>query len=191
MIEEEKRIRQEIFALVEKLYKLKYQEKSFIPGKTPVRYAGRVFDEKDIKNLVDSSLDFWLTSGRYAEEFESRFAQYFDVSDAILVNSGSSANLIALSTLTSPKLGNRRLKPDDEVITVAAGFPATVAPIVQNNLVPVFVDVKLGTYNAIPGQLKEAIGPKTRAIFLAHTLGNPFDIDAVLELIKMHDLWLI
>jgi len=188
MIEEEKRIRQEIFALVEKLYKLKYQEKSFIPGKTPVRYAGRVFDEKDIKNLVDSSLDFWLTSGRYAEEFESRLAQYFDVSDVVLVNSGSSANLIALSTLTSPKLGARRLKPGDEVITVAAGFPSTVAPIIQNNLVPVFIDVKVGTYNAIPEQLKEAIGPKTRAIFLAHTLVNPFDIDTVLELVKKHDL---
>jgi len=177
MIEEEKRIRQEISSLVEKLYKHKYQEKVFIPGKTPIRYAGRVFDEKEIINLVDCSLDFWLTSGRYAEEFESRLAQYFDVSDAILVNSGSSANLVALSTLTSPKLGNRRLKTGDEVITVGAGFPSTVAPIVQNNLVPVFVDVKMGTYNAIPEQLKEAIGPKTRAIFLAHTLGNPFDVD--------------
>lgn len=191
MTEEEKKIRQEIFALVEKLYKQKYQGKSFIPGKTPVRYAGRVFDEKEIINLVDSSLDFWLTSGRYAEEFESKFAQYFDVSDAILVNSGSSANLVALSTLTSPKLGDRRLKPGDEIVTVAAGFPSTVAPIVQNNLIPVFVDINLGTYDAIPGQLKEAIGPKTRAIFLAHTLGNPFDVDAVLELVKKHDLWLI
>jgi len=191
MTKEEKRIRQEIFALVEKLYKCKYQEKPFIPGKTLVHYAGRVFDAKEIINLVDSCLDFWLTSGRYAEEFESRFAQYFDVSDAILVNSGSSANLVALSTLTSPKLGNRRLKPGDEVITVAASFPATVAPIVQNNLVPVFVDVRLGTYNAVPGQLKKAIGPKTKAIFLAHTLGNPFDVDSVLELVKKHDLWLI
>jgi CDP-6-deoxy-D-xylo-4-hexulose-3-dehydrase len=191
MTKEEKRIRQEIFALVKKLYKHKYQEKPFSLGKTPVRYAGRVFDEKEIINLVDSSLDFWLTSGRYAEEFESRLAQYFDVSDALLVNSGSSANLVALSTLTSPKLGERRLKPGDEVITVAAGFPATVAPIVQNNLVPVFVDVKVGTYNAIPGPLKEAVGPKTKAIFLAHTLGNPFDVDAVLELVKKHDLWLI
>jgi CDP-6-deoxy-D-xylo-4-hexulose-3-dehydrase len=191
MTEEEKKIRQEIFALVEKLYKHKYQEKPFIPGKMPVRYAGHVFDEKEITNLVDASLDFWLTSGRYAEEFESRLAQYFDVSDAILVNSGSSANLVALSTLTFPKLKDRRLKPGDEVITVAAGFPATVAPIVQNNLVPVFVDVNVGTYNAIPGQLKEAMGPKTKAIFLAHTLGNPFDVDTVLELVKKHDLWLI
>jgi CDP-6-deoxy-D-xylo-4-hexulose-3-dehydrase len=189
--DEEKKIRQEIFALVEKLYKHKYQEKPFIPGKTPVRYAGRVFDEKEIINLVDSSLDFWLTSGRYAEEFESKLAQYFDVSDAILVNSGSSANLIALSTLTSHKLGDRRLKPGDEVITVAAGFPSTVAPIVQNNLVPVFVDVNLGTYDPIAAQLKEAIGPKTRAVFLAHTLGNPFDVDAVLELVKKHNLWFI
>lgn len=191
MTDEEKKIRQEIFALVEKLYKHKYQEKPFIPGKTPVRYAGRVFDEKEIINLVDSSLDFWLTSGRYAEEFESKLAQYFDVSDAILVNSGSSANLIALSTLTSHKLGDRRLKPGDEVITVAAGFPSTVAPIVQNNLVPVFVDVNLGTYDPIAAQLKEAIGPKTRAVFLAHTLGNPFDVDAVLELVKKHNLWFI
>jgi CDP-6-deoxy-D-xylo-4-hexulose-3-dehydrase len=191
MTKEEKKIRQEIFALVGKLYKHKYQEKPFIPGKTPVRYAGRVFDEKEITNLVDASLDFWLTSGRYAEEFESRLAQYFDVSDAILVNSGSSANLVALSTLTSPKLKDRRLKPGDEVITVAASFAATVAPIVQNNLVPVFVDVNVGTYNAIPGQLKDAMGPKTKAIFLAHTLGNPFDVDTVLELVKKHDLWLI
>jgi CDP-6-deoxy-D-xylo-4-hexulose-3-dehydrase len=191
MTKEEKRIRQEIFALVGKLYKYKYHEKPFIPRKTPIRYAGRVFDEKEITNLVDASLDFWLTSGRYAEEFESRLAHYFNSSDALLVNSGSSANLVALSTLTSPKLGDRRLKPGDEVITIAASFPATVAPIVQNSLVPVFVDVKVGTYNAIPGQLKEAIGPKTRAIFLAHTLGNPFDVDAVLELVKKHDLWLI
>jgi len=191
MTDEEKKIRQDIFALVEKLYNHKYRERPFIPGKTPVRFAGRVFDEKEIINLVDSSLDFWLTSGRYAEEFESRLAQYFDVSDVILVNSGSSANLIALSALTSPKLGDRRLKPGDEVITVAASFPSTVTPIIQNNLVPVFVDVKVGTYNAIPAQLKEAIGPKTRAIFLAHTLGNPFVVDAVLKLIKKHDLWLI
>jgi len=191
MTEEEKKIRQEIFTLVEKLYKQKYQEKPFLPGKTPVRYAGRVFDEKEIINLVDSSLDFWLTSGRYAEQFESKLAQYFDVSDVILVNSGSSANLIALSTLTSLKLGDRRLKPGDEVITVAAGFPSTVAPIVQNNLVPVFVDVNLGTYDPIPAQLKEAIGPKTRAVYLAHTLGNPFDVEAVLELVKKHDFWFI
>jgi CDP-6-deoxy-D-xylo-4-hexulose-3-dehydrase len=191
MMENEKRIRQEISVLVEEFYTLKYKEKAFVPGKTPVRYAGRVFDEKEIKNLVDASLDFWLTSGRFSEEFESSLAQYFDVSDALLVNSGSSANLVALSTLTSPKLGDRRLLPGDEVITTAAAFPATVAPIVQNQLVPVFVDVHLGTYNAVSEQLREAVGPRTKAIFLAHTLGNPFDLETALDLVNKHGLWLI
>lgn len=191
MTEEEKRIRNEIFILVEKLYQYKFKSKIFIPGKTPVRYAGRVFDEKEMINLVDVGLDFWLTAGRYAEEFETRFANFFGVSDAILVNSGSSANLIAFSALTSHKLGDRRLMPQDEVITVAAGFPTTVAPIIQNGLIPVFVDVNIGTYNAISEQIKEAISPQTRAIFLAHTLGNPFDLDIVLDLIKKCDLWLI
>jgi len=188
---EEEKIRQEIFLSVKKPYELKFKNRAFIPGKTPIRYAGRYFDENEMINLVDASLDFWLTAGRYAEEFESRLAEYFGVSDAILVNSGSSANLIALSTLTSPKLGERRLKPGDEVITVAAGFPSTVAPIIQNNLIPVFVDVNIGTYNAIPGQIKKAISPKTRAIFLAHSLGNPFDLDIVIDLVKKHNLWLI
>ena len=188
---EEEKIRQEIFLSVKKLYELKFKNRAFIPGKTPIRYAGRYFNENEMINLVDASLDFWLTAGRYAEEFESKFAKYFGVSDAILVNSGSSANLIALSALTSPKLGKRRLKPEDEVITVAAGFPSTVAPIIQNNLVPVFVDVKIGSYNAIPSQIKEAISPKTHGIFLAHTMGNPFDLDAVTDLVKKHNLWLI
>jgi len=187
----EEKVRKNIIDLVEKYYRIKYQHKLFMPGKTPVRYAGRVFDEKEIISLVDASLDFWLTAGRYSEDFESRIAEYFDISDAILVNSGSSANLIALSALTSPKLENRRLRLGDEVVTVAAGFPATVAPIVQNQLVPVFVDVDLGTYNANPGHIKEAIGPRTRAIFLAHTLGNPFDLDTILPLAREHDLWLI
>lgn len=191
MREAEKRIRNEILSLVRELYQNKFKNRAFIPGKTPVRYAGRVFDEKEMINLVDSSLDFWLTAGRYSEEFESLFADFFGVSDAILVNSGSSANLVAFSALTSPKLGERRLKPQDEVITVAAGFPTTVAPIIQNGLIPVFVDVDIGTYNAIPEQIKEAISPKTRAVFLPHTLGNPFDLDTVLELIKKYDLWLI
>ncbi len=191
MRQEEKKIRSEIFNKVSKLYELKYKNRQFIPGKTPVRYAGRVFDERELINLVDASLDFWLTAGRYAEEFEFRFAEFFNVSDALLVNSGSSANLVAMSTLTSPKLGDKRLQPGDEVITTASGFPATIAPIVQNGLIPVFVDVSLETYNAIPEQIEEAIGPKTRAIFMAHTLGNPFELDTVLGLIKSHDLWLI
>jgi CDP-6-deoxy-D-xylo-4-hexulose-3-dehydrase len=191
MTNKEKQIRNEIFSLVKKFYCHKFKDKIFIPGKTPIRYAGRVFDEKEMINLVDSALDFWLTAGRYVEEFESRFADFLGVSDAILVNSGSSANLIALSTLTSSKLGDRRLKPGDEVITVASGFPTTVAPIIQNGLIPVFVDVGIGTYNAIPEQIIEAISHKTRAIFLAHTLGNPFDLNTVLELTKKYDLWLI
>jgi CDP-6-deoxy-D-xylo-4-hexulose-3-dehydrase len=142
-------------------------------------------------NLVDASLDFWLTAGRYAEEFESNFAAYFDVSDAILVNSGSSANLVAMSALTSPKLGERQLKAGDEVITAAVGFPTTVAPIVQNRLIPVFVDVEVGTYNVTPEALAEAIGPDTRAIFMAHTMGNPYALDGVMELANKHNLWLI
>jgi CDP-4-dehydro-6-deoxyglucose reductase, E1 len=191
MKQDETIIREEIFQKVRELYNLKFTDKQFVPGKTPVRYAGRVFDENELINLVDSSLDFWLTAGRYAEEFESRFAEYFGVSDALLVNSGSSANLIAFSTLTSKKLGDRRLKHGDEVITVAAGFPVTIAPIIQNGLTPVFVDVNIGTYNAIPEQIEEAISPKTKAIFMAHTLGNPFDLDAVSRIVKKHDLWLI
>ena len=191
MRKEERKIRGEIFNKVSELYELKYKNRQFVAGRTPVRYAGRVFDENELINLVDASLDFWLTVGRYSEEFESRFAGYFDVSDAILVNSGSSANLVAMSTLTSQKLGNKRLQPGDEVITVAAGFPVTIAPIIQNGLVPVFVDISIGTYNAITEQIERAISPKTRAIFLAHTLGNPFNLDKVLELVKKYDLWLI
>lgn len=187
----EQDIRKEIFDLVREIHLLKYGGREFIPGKTPVRYAGRVFDEQEMINLVDASLDFWLTAGRFAEEFESRFAEYFGVSDAVLVNSGSSANLVAMSTLTSPKLEERQLRPGDEVITAAAGFPTTVAPVVQNGLVPVFVDVQLATYNVIEEQVAEAIGPKTRAIFIAHTMGNPFNLAAVTRLAEKHHLWLI
>ena len=191
MTNDEKRIRKSIMELTKELYNYKYRPRPFIPGKTPVRYAGRFFDEKELCNLVDASLDFWLTAGRYAEEFESNMAEFFEVSDAILVNSGSSANLIAVSTLTSPKLGNRQLRSGDEIITAAAGFPTTVAPIVQNRLVPVFVDVEIGTYNAKIDQIREAINPRTRAIFLAHTLANPFDLSSVVELAQENDLWLI
>lgn len=191
MNKEEIKIRNEIFKHVMKFYDIKFSNRTFLPGKMPVRYAGRVFDEKELINLVDASLDFWLTAGRYAEDFETKFAEYFNVSDAILVNSGSSANLVALSTLTSKKLGDKRLKPGDEVITVAAGFPSTIAPIIQNNLIPVFVDVNVGTYNAIAEQIEEAINPKTKAIFMAHTLGNPFDLDRVADIVKEYDLWLV
>lgn len=157
----------------------------------PLHYAGRVYDQAELVNLVDASLDFFLTAGRYAARFETEFAKYLGRKYACLVNSGSSANLLALTALTSPKLGPRKLQPGDEVITVACGFPTTLAPIIQNRLVPVFVDVNLADYNAIPGQLEKAIGPKTRAIMLAHTLGVPFDLDKVMALVKKHKLWLV
>jgi len=184
-------IRKQILDLVEQYHDAKFGLGVFSPGNDLVHYAGRVFDANELHNLIDSSLDFFLTAGRYAEEFESNFAEKIGVANALLVNSGSSANLIALTTLTSPKLGTRRLKPGDEVITVAAGFPTTLAPILQNNLVPVFVDVNLGDYTAIPERMEQAIGPKTRAIMMAHTLGVPFDLDMVLALAKKHDLWVV
>ncbi len=183
--------REEILSLVREYYQERFADRRFDASRDLVHYAGRVFDENELVNLVDSSLDFFLTANRYAEEFEASFAEYFGLSNAILVNSGSSANLVALTTLTSPKLGERRLKPGDEVITVAAGFPTTLAPILQNQLVPVFVDVNFGDYTAIPEQLTAAISDKTRAIFMAHTLGVPFDLDAVMALAKKHDLWVI
>jgi CDP-4-dehydro-6-deoxyglucose reductase, E1 len=183
--------RNEILGLVGRYYQERHALPPFDPDRDPVRYAGRVFGENEMRYLVDSSLDFYLTSSRFTEEFEAGIADYLGLSDALFVNSGSSANLVALTTLTSPKLGDRRLKPGDEVITVAAGFPSTVAPIVQNGLVPVFVDVRLGDYNADPAQLREAVSPRTRAIMLAHTLGVPFDLDTIRELAEAHDLWLI
>ena len=153
--------------------------------------SGRQFDAEEIQSLTDSALDFWLTTGRFAEEFEKRFAAYLGVRDAVLVNSGSSANLLAVSALTSPKLGDRRLRPGDEVITVAAGFPTTVNPIVQNNLVPVFLDIDIPTYNVDVTQLDAALSDRTRAVMIAHTLGNPFNVDAVCDFARKHSLWLI
>ena len=144
-----------------------------------------------MQSLVDSSLDFWLTTGRFAAQFEKEFSRFMGVRHAILVNSGSSANLLALSTLTSPELNDKALKPGDEVITVAAGFPTTVNPILQNQLVPVFVDVHIPTYNIDVHQLEAALSPRTKAIILAHTLGNPFDLETVLEFARQHNLWLI
>jgi len=183
--------RDEILALVSRYYRERHAPPPFDPARDPVRYAGRVFGEEELRLLVDSSLDFFLTASRFTEDFEAGMAEYLGLSDALFVNSGSSANLVALTTLTSPKLGARRLEPGDEVITVAAGFPSTVAPIIQNGLVPVFVDVRLGDYNADPDQLRAAVSPRTRAIMLAHTLGVPFDLDAVMELVEQHDLWLV
>jgi len=162
-----------------------------MPGESPVPVSGKVFDAEELELLVDAALDFWLTAGRYAAQFESEFARFVGVRSASLVNSGSSANLIALSALTSPKLGERRLRPGDEVITVAAGFPTTLNPILQCGLAPVFVDVEIPTYNIDVAQLEAALSPRTRAVMLAHTLGNPFDVAAVMELVRARDLWLI
>lgn len=184
-------LRAHILDLVRQFYQAKFAGKSFDPSRDLVHYAGRVFDAEELCNLVDASLDFYLTMNRYGERFESDFADYMGLSNALLVNSGSSANLVALTALTSPRLGERRLRPGDEVVTVAAAFPTTVAPILQNQLVPVFVDVNLRDYTAIPERLAEAIGPRTRAIMMAHTLGVPFDLDTALKLVKQHDLWLI
>ena len=166
-------------------------ETEFVPGQTPIPVSGKVLNAEDYASLVDASLDGWLTAGRFTEQFQRQLARYVGARGAVFVNSGSSANLLALTALTSPKLGKRAIKPGDEVLTVAMGFPTTVNPIIQNNLNPVLVDVELGTYDANPDRLRAAIGPKTRAIMMAHTLGNPFDVKAVQELCAEHGLWLI
>jgi CDP-6-deoxy-D-xylo-4-hexulose-3-dehydrase len=183
--------REEILAKVRAYAKKALAARPFVPGESVVPVSGKVLDPADFAALVDSSLDGWLTAGRFHLMFESALAQYVGTRGAVMVNSGSSANLVALSALTSPKLGKRALKAGDEILTVAAGFPTTVNPIIQNGMRPVLVDVELGTYDAISERLREAVGPKTRAIMMAHTLGNPFDLDTVRELCKEHGLWLI
>jgi len=187
----EKQIRKHIFEKVKALYKLRKSQEEFIPGKTRINYAGRVYNEKEMINLVDASLDFWLTAGRYAKKFEKEFTKFLGAKYCLLTNSGSSANLLVVSALTSPKLGKRRLKPGDEVITTACGFPTTLDPILQNNLIPVFVDIDLGTYNIQTDKLEKAISKKTKAIFIAHTLGNPVNLNKILKIARKHKLWLI
>ncbi|MCC6129139.1 MAG: lipopolysaccharide biosynthesis protein RfbH [Acidobacteria bacterium] len=184
-------LRARILADVEDFSRENWPARPFIPGQTPVPVAGRVFDHEDVVSLVDASLDFWLTTGRFAERFERELAGWLGLRHAVLVNSGSSANLAAVSALTSPKLGEKRLKPGDEVITCATGFPTTVNPILQNGLVPVFLDVHIPSYNMETSRLEEAVSEKTRAIILAHTLGNPFDLTSVLNFAEKHDLWVI
>ena len=184
-------LRQEILDLTEK-YALKLiQEKPFRPGEDPVPVSGKVLTSSDFKSLVDSSLDGWLTAGRFTEKFERELARFVGARSALFVNSGSSANLVALSGLTSKKLGDRAIKPGDEVLTVAMGFPTTINPIIQNGLIPVVVDVDLETLDAKSFMLEEAVSSKTKAIMMAHTLGNPFDLDTVQRLCKQHNLWLI
>ena len=184
-------LRAEIFGLVERYHDLAFPPKSFVPGQSPVPVSGKVFDAAEMVRLTDATLEFWLTTGHHAAEFEERFAARFGVAHALLCNSGSSANLLAAGALCDPLLGDRALKPGDEVITVAGGFPTTVAPLVQNQLVPVFCDLDPLTYNIEASQLEEAVGPRTRAVMLAHTLGNPFDLGAVTELCERHDLLLV
>ena len=186
-----KELRKQILELTRQYYEAKFKNIPFLPGISRVNYAGRVFDEKELINLIDSSLDFWLTEGRFSEEFAEKIADFLGVADVILTNSGSSANLMAFSALTSAKLGDKRLKEGDEVISVSAGFPATVTPIIQYGLIPVFVDVDIPTYNIDIEMMKKAVSEKTRCIFLAHTLGNPFNLDAVMEFAKEKNLWVI
>jgi Predicted pyridoxal phosphate-dependent enzyme apparently involved in regulation of cell wall biogenesis len=186
----ESQARDEILRMV-KAYTKKYHKKGEYKPGDKISYAGRVYNEEEVENLVDSALDFWLTAGRYAEQFESEFTRLLDIRYCELVNSGSSANLLAFMALTSPRLGKRAIRRGDEVITVAAGFPTTVAPIIQFGAAPVFIDVSVGQYNADVSQLDAALSSKTKAVMLAHTMGNPFDIEAVLRFCKQHDLWLI
>ncbi|MDD2495924.1 MAG: lipopolysaccharide biosynthesis protein RfbH [Tissierellia bacterium] len=186
-----RQLRKEILEKTKEFYQARFGDNNYTPGKSRVNYAGRVFDEQELMNAVDASLDFWLTEGRYTEQFSEKIADYLGVDNVLLTVSGSSANLLAFAALTSEKLGDKRLKPGDEVISVAAGFPATVTPIIQYGLVPVFVDVDQETYNINIEQTKKAITDKTRCIFIAHTLGNPFDLDAVMEIAEEHDLWVI
>ena len=189
--EKAKSLRAEILEKVREYALLKWPKKKFDPKGDAVPVSGRVYDGDDVATLVDSSLDFWLTTGRFALQFEKNFAEKIGAKHCLLVNSGSSANLLALSALTSPLLKERQLKPGDEVITVAAGFPTTVNPIYQNNLIPVFIDVTLPTYTVDIDQLEAAYSPKVRAIMMAHTLGNPFDLDAVMAFAKKHHLFVI
>lgn len=185
----EQEARESILHLAE-TYCEKYHKKSWQEGER-IPYAARVYDAREMRNLVDSALDFWLTSGKYTEQFETGFAQYLGIRFCSLVNSGSSANLLAFMALTSPLLGDRRIRRGDEVITVAAGFPTTVAPIVQYGAVPVFVDVKIPYYNIDIGMLEAAVSEKTKAVMLAHTLGNPFDLKNVKEFCDRYGLWLV
>lgn len=189
----EKIIRLEILSKVENYYDLFHANRNgvFDPTQSTISYGGRVYDEREMRSLVDSSLDFWLTAGRYNKQFEQEYAEFLGVRYALLTNSGSSANLLAFSALTSPKLKDRQIKPGDEVITVAAGFPTTVTPIVQNGAVPVFVDVDLGTYNILVDRIEATITPKTKAIMIAHTMGNPFELDKVMEIAEKHNLWVV
>lgn len=183
--------REDIIALAKQYYEQEHENTKLIPGVNYIAPSGKRVDSEDLANLIDSSLDMWLTAGRYSDTFEKEFSKFIGAKHCALVNSGSSANLVAFTALTSHKLGERRLIPGDEVITVAAGFPTTISPIIQNGLVTVFIDCEIGTYDFDASVIEEAISEKTKCIFMAHTLGNPFNIDKVMELAKKYDLWVI
>ncbi len=184
-------LRAQILGLVKEYHQEAFPAKPFLGGISTIPVSGKVFDNHELELLVDSSLDFWLTTGRYAEQFEKSFAKVMGMKHAMLCNSGSSANLLAVTALTSSRLGKRALKEGDEVITAAAGFPTTVNPILQNRLTPVFVDIQLGTYDSSVESIEAAIGPKTKAIVMAHTLGNPFDLEGVMQLAEKHNLFVV
>ena len=185
-------LKHQILALTREYYQEVHgQSKIFEAGKTFVNYGGRYFDDQELVNLVDSSLDFWLTAGPWARKFEVRFAEWLNVKYCSLTNSGSSANLLAFMALTSPQLGEKRIKRGDEVITVACGFPTTVTPCIQYGAIPVFVDVTIPAYNIDVTQLEAALSPRTKAVMLAHSLGNPFDLQAVKDFCDKHHLWLV
>lgn len=185
-------LKRQILELTKKYYEeVHAPQATFVPGETRVNYGGRYFDAEEMVNLVDASLDFWLTAGPWAHKFETRFAEWLGVKYCSLVNSGSSANLVAFSALTAKELGDRRIKRGDEVITVSAGFPTTVAPILQYGAVPVFVDMSIPEYNIDTTKLESAFSPKTKAVMLAHSLGNPFDLQTVVDFCRKHNLWLV
>ena len=188
---ESEHLRAHILELVEEYARLAHGERPFIPGQSDIPVSGKVYGAEELRTLVDASLDFWLTTGRYNAVFERQLADVLEVRHALTANSGSSANLLALSSLTSPLLGDRALRPGDEVITVAAGFPTTVNPTLQNGLVPVFVDIDLPTYNVKPTLVEEAISANTKAIMIAHTLGNPFNLREIVRIAEAHNLWLV
>jgi CDP-6-deoxy-D-xylo-4-hexulose-3-dehydrase len=191
-MEKKEELKKQILQLTQKYYQeVHKQSKAFEQGKTFINYGGRYFDEKELVNLVDSSLDFWLTAGPWAHKFEKRFAAWLDIKYCSLTNSGSSANLLAFMALTSPQLGDRRINKGDEVITVACGFPTTVMPIIQYGAIPVFLDVTIPEYNVDTTGLEEALSPKSKAVMIAHSLGNPFDLQAVRDFCDKHNLWLI
>ncbi len=188
---EAKKLREQILQLVKNYYEISHKKKKFIPGKSFVHTNARVYDHNEIEMLTAASLDFWLTAGRFNHEFEKKLGEFLDVNFVTTTNSGSSANLLALSALTSDNLGDRALKAGDEVITVAASFVTTVNPIIQNNLVPVFVDIKIPSYNINTELIENAITEKTKAIMIAHSLGNPFDLDEITRIAKEHNLWVV